>query len=216
MNSVKIPTLKVAMHYLGYGVLIYLLFAFVYGGTNWLASQRTDLFHFYFDWELGIPFIPSWIYVYLSMSLFIIVPMFVIREHELTSLLWADASVIMVAGSLCLFFPTEAGVIRPAVVMGHEAPFALLYFLDLPYNLFPSLHVSLTTLCMLALFFPLKGGGWLLPILLWWAAMLVSVLFVHQHYLADVLGGLVVGCVCYKYVYLKLCCSIVSENDTPR
>lgn len=211
MSHLKIPAVTATKHYLGYGSLIYALFAFVYGGTNWLASKQQDFFHFYFDWELNTPFYPGWIYIYLSMSLFFLLPLFVNKMYEITSLLWGFIAVIMMAGILCALLPTEAGAIRPTVVKGYEAAFELLYLFDLPHNLFPSLHVSLTTLCMLVLFFPLKGSLWLFPVVLWWAAMLVSVLFVHQHYLLDILGGLFVAAVCYKYVYLRLCENIIQD-----
>ena len=204
MDKVRLPTSHVIKHYLGYGSLIYLLFALVYGGTNWWSAQQTDLFHFFFEWELRTPFIPAWIYVYLSLSLFFLIPMFVLQAHQFTPLLWSFVAIILFSGLLFLIFPTEAGAIRPSVIQGYEKPFSLLYALDLPHNLFPSLHISLTTLCLLALFSHLKGSLWFLPVVFWWAAMALSVFFVHQHYLIDVIGGFIVAFLCYKLVYLKL------------
>jgi membrane-associated phospholipid phosphatase len=62
------------------------------------------------------------------------------------------------------------------------------YAVDRPYNNFPSLHVSLATYSYLLLFHARRKLGWLLlaPYLL----ILASPLFVKQHFLLDVLGGL--------------------------
>lgn len=77
---------------------------------------------------------------------------------------------------------------------------AALYAADRPTNLFPSLHVSLSFLCALAV-----GYAW--PRLrIWalaWAALIaVSTLLTRQHYLVDVLGGIAVAWVAWR-VYLR-------------
>ena len=49
-----------------------LLFVFVYGECNALASRRTDLGTCFFAWELRIPFVPALIVPYMSIDLFFV------------------------------------------------------------------------------------------------------------------------------------------------
>src|SRR5205823_97422 len=46
------------------------LFLVVYGGCNWITSQRADVATFYFQWERAIPFVPFFILPYMSIDLF--------------------------------------------------------------------------------------------------------------------------------------------------
>lgn len=188
--------------YTGYGTLLYLLFAIVYFGSNWISSIRDDHLHLYFDWELAIPFVPVWIYIYLSMSFFFLLPLLVMNRRELELLLKGFAGVTLAGGILLLVFPTESGWERLTRVPGYELAFDLLYALDLPYNLFPSMHVALTTFCMMALHRACSIGIAYSLILLWWGFLQASVLFVHQHHLVDIGGGVAVAELCYRWFYV--------------
>src|SRR4051812_47978909 len=48
------------------------LFLVVYGGCNWITSQRHDVGTFYFEWERAIPFVPFLILPYMSIDLFFV------------------------------------------------------------------------------------------------------------------------------------------------
>src|SRR6266853_5467510 len=47
-----------------------ILFLIVYGGCNWITSQRANVGTFYFEWERRIPFVPFFILPYMSIDLF--------------------------------------------------------------------------------------------------------------------------------------------------
>src|SRR5262249_6337477 len=73
------------------------------------------------------------------------------------------------------------------------------YWLDLPYNCFPSLHVSNVFLVSFFLRKFKKGMGWILFPLSFLVAF--SVVCVKQHYVADVLAGMFVGWFVYRQVF---------------
>jgi hypothetical protein len=50
----------------------------VYPALNWLTSLRPSRYHFYVSPELGIPFVPQFIWAYLSMYALLLMPMFLL------------------------------------------------------------------------------------------------------------------------------------------
>ena len=50
----------------------------VYPTLNWLSDRRADRWHLYFDAELGLPFVPAFIWVYLSMYALFVAPVFLV------------------------------------------------------------------------------------------------------------------------------------------
>ena len=54
----------------------------VYPTMNWLTSLRPAQFHLYFASELAIPFVPQFIWAYLSMYVLFALPLFFVpAEH---------------------------------------------------------------------------------------------------------------------------------------
>ena len=176
--------------YAGLSALLSVLFATTYGGANWLASQRAEWFHFYLETELAIPFVPYWIWIYLSLNLFTLLPLFVLSLGGIRRFATAFALVTVGAASFHILFPAASGWQRPAVVAGYPQ-FAWLYAIEGPHNLVPSLHVAYTSLTALLVHRPLVYA---------WAAMLaLSTLLVHQHHLLDVATGAALGWGGYRW-----------------
>lgn len=186
------------------GLLLYLQFFLVYGLGNWLAAQRGERFRLYLEWELAIPLVPQFIYIYLSLSLFAILPVAYLQPRQLKP--WALSFMWMtfIAGCVFILLPTEQAAPRPPELSDSHALFAILYALDRPHNLFPSLHVAYSTLTLLIIIGSRYRDNWIWPIAGWWLLMLISVLLVHQHYLLDIAGGLVLASLCYKFIYLTV------------
>jgi membrane-associated phospholipid phosphatase len=68
----------------------------------------------------------------------------------------------------------------------------LLYSMDLPHNLMPSLHVSWSALFVISL--RSASPAWLRRAFeAWFVALCTSVLLVHQHHVLDVAGGILVA-----------------------
>src|SRR6185295_12032503 len=124
-----------------------LLFVVVYGGCNWITTQRHDVGTWYYSWERFIPFVPWMIVPYMSIDLFFVAAPFLCRtREELRALARRIAFAILVAGLFFLLMPLKLGVARPEVAGWTGALFKFLHGFDQPYNLFPSLHIALRTI----------------------------------------------------------------------
>ena len=150
------------------------------------------------------PLVPSWAIVYGALYLFLILlPIFIVRQQELIRrtvhaylLIWITAYVFFFAA-----YPTAAP--RPELVTGEGfAVWGLraLYSSDPPYNCFPSLHVAHSVVSALACSRVHRRLGLVAMI----AATLValSTLFTKQHYVLDVIAGVVLAFVAYD-IFLR-------------
>jgi membrane-associated phospholipid phosphatase len=166
------------------------VFFSVYPATNWLASLRTWHYVLFADWELGIPFIPQWIWAYLSMYLLFLMPPFFMRPPAMRRLAEILLRSTLIAGLLFLLIPAPIGFSRLLPeTEPYRGMFALLFDLDRPYNTVPSLHVCYSAAIAAYLF--REGGRTLRVIIPFWLFLIVcSTMLTHQHHVADVLAGL--------------------------
>ena len=185
--------------YLYLGLSLTVLFAVVYGGSNWFNSDRGYYFRLYFPWEFTIPFIAPMILAYFSLQLLFLLPLFHCDRNALLLLAKRMAAAIPVAGIIFLLLPTQLGFARQGTASFYAPFYDILYTLDRPHNLFPSLHVTLGTLVVASLLHRVRG------ILLWlyipWLLLLyLSVLLVHQHHVADIAGGIVLAILMVRWL----------------
>lgn len=141
-----------------------------------------------------IPFVAHWVWVYLSMFSAALIPLFVVRCPRLfrrTAL--AYATVIAVSLICFMAFPVTSARLRvapPMLDISRPSDWAvsIVYSLDPPYNLFPSLHLSIAALAAFSAWKAtrLYGGAAFVGV----GFVGVSVCTVKQHFLLDALGGL--------------------------
>ncbi len=198
------PDQQLIKQYFGYGILLYIQFILIYGLTNYLASNSNNIHVLSFSWELDIEYIPIFILPYISLSLFIILPIFYLNIDKMKS--WAKSYMMMnfIAGFIFLVFPTQHVTERFNQYGDYANLFSLLYSLDLPYNLFPSLHVSLSSLALFIINPLIKNRITHTGIYIWWLFMSASVIFIGQHHISDVFGGILLAWICYKYVFIGI------------
>jgi len=183
--------------YLLLGLGLDVLFVVVYLGLNLLTAHRDARFRLYWDWELDIPLVQPMILVYFSILLLFLLPAFRLDAHGLKLLAKRMTVAIVAAGAGFLLLPAEPGFAREADTGHFAGLFALLWAVDLPHNLFPSLHVALSGLVVAALF--RQSPAWArLLLCLWLVAICFAVVLVHQHHVADILGGLLVAWACQR------------------
>lgn len=197
----RLPDRDHAQNYLRVILTQVLLFAVVYGGCNWLTAQRSDVGHYYFAWELAIPLMPRMIWVYHSIIILFLMPMFLFTREQVGAISRAFASVTLIGGVCFLLFPGVAGFARPdyANEPGLQAlAFSILYHADNIHNVMPSLHVAYCTVVILSIQKQLEGRrlrwlfwGWLL-------AIVTSTVLVHQHHLVDLPTGAILGYAGYR------------------
>lgn len=168
-------------------------FILIYGACNQITAGRTVVGTWMWNWERHIPFVPEMVIPYWSLDLFFCGAFFLCTSRvELDLLTKRLLAVIILSGACFLLFPLKMGVDRP-VPSGWTAPlFQALYHNDLPYNLAPSLHISLRSLIWV--FYGAHLTGWLRKAgKVWFMLIGVSTLLIWQHHVIDVATGFLMG-----------------------
>ena len=199
--------------YLKWTVALALLFAVTYGTTNWLAAQRAVFYRLYFDWELAIPFVPWMIYPYLTVNGFLLLPLFLLDRAGIRRFARAFALTTVLAAVCHLLFPAVPGWPRPLEVRDYPV-FAVLYKLDRPHNLVPSLHVAYSTLAWLAVWRSSARAGVRAATAVWLALLIASALLTHQHHLADIAAGLLLA-IAIGLIFLSASLSLPTTRPPP-
>lgn len=199
--SFSLPDRDRSLHYFRVLALQIGLFALVYGGCNWLTAQRSDVGHYYFAWELDIPLFPRMIWLYHSILILFLMPLFLFTREQVTAIGRAFGCVTLVGGVCFLLFPGVAGFARPdyANEAGLQAlAFRILYHADNIHNVMPSLHVAYCTVVILSLQRQLQGRRLQWLFWGWLVAIVSSTVLVHQHHLVDLPTGAILGYMGYR------------------
>ncbi len=162
-----------------------ILFLIVYGGCNWITSQRANVGTFYFEWERRIPFVPFFILPYMSIDLFFLAAPFLCRT-----------AAIIVAGVFFLLFPLRFAFPRPHADGWLGAIFDWFRGMDAPYNLLPSLHAALM-LILAEVYLRYTRGFVRIAIIIWFVLIALSPVITYQHHLIDIAGGFVLAAFCF-------------------
>lgn len=117
--------------------------------------------------------------------------MFLLNEKELYGMNKVMTIVTLVAGLIFILLPAPCGFTRTAVEGSFAPLFKNLYQLDKTGNTFPSLHITYSF--MMCRIFVLKKSRQFAFFWSWFTLIALSVLFTHQHHIADILGGMVLA-----------------------
>lgn len=193
--------MRLKSKYFRRGILIFLgiiLFKLVY---TLIQNLKTDGVSIATTIDFAIPFIPLFVLFYLMWYPVLLTSLFLsIKKKELFKK--TTLSFVIVAGfSFCVYvlFQTEItrAVITSADIFSRIVLF--IYHQDMPINCFPSLHVSgsvLANLCTLNA--NKKIGLIMIPITI---LIILSTLFIKQHFVFDVIGGIVLAIGTYLLVF---------------
>lgn len=177
--------------------LLSLLFLVVYVSCNWFTSRRTDVGMFYFEWERHIPFVPWMIVPYMSIDLFFVAAPFVCRtEEEVHTLTKRIAFAILFSGACFLLFPLQFAFERPPVSGWLGAVFNNFRNFDHPYNLLPSLHITLRTI-LTGVYARHSRGIMRILSDIWFVLIGFSTVLTYQHHVPDVIGGFILAGYCF-------------------
>lgn len=168
------------------------LFALVFYGADAWAAHRPWRWQVYAGWELAIPYWPPAYLLYHSV--FLLPFLLAWRSPTVASVRhWERrmAAAIVIAGACFLLLPAELGF-APADPGAWQPLAQATGWVAGRHNLLPSLHVALSLLSC-RLLWHLAGPGLRAALALWWPLMVLSVLLTHQHHLADVLTGALLG-----------------------
>ena len=153
-----------------------------YGFTNWVTSLREPVASFAFPWEHHIPFLAWTIIPYWTSSLLYAISFFLpatkeeLDQHGLRLL-----TALLVSLAAFLLFPLKLTFTAPVVTGNLGWLFAQLHGLDLPYNLAPSLQISLAVILAARYRSP-----WVTA---WLTLAALSTLTTYQHHLIDLPAG---------------------------
>jgi len=140
--------------------------------------------------DAHIPFVAQAIWPYLCVFPLALSPLVFARDATLMRRIALAYAATIVVSLLCFaLYPVSAGGLRPSVSAPSVSAAAvrLLYALDPPYNLCPSLHVSLAVLAAISASKARKRHAGLLFAAA--GAIAVSTCLIKQHFLVDVLAG---------------------------
>jgi len=189
-------------YYLQQLLLNTVVFMVGYLSANYYGSVSTRHYTFYFFWDASIPFYPYWIYIYQSIWLLFISPVFVLQKEAIRKLSSTFLLSTLVACTIFIIFPAHPLFDRNIHDISTHPIYSWLYYFDLPYNLFPSLHVVYVLLFLLI--YRHEKVKYLSYWYVWGLLLIISVLFTHQHQTMDIIGGAVLSGLVFKFRYLKM------------
>ena len=193
---------SISLHYrLKMIFLLSACFAVGYGYTNHfpvstpriLPWTKVDDFFGFHPWT---------IWIYLSDYILIFLPAILVTNSRVMKRLLKGYLVnFVIHFPIFFFFPTT--LVRPPLVEDSflTQVFHLLWSIDAAVNCFPSQHVSLCFVVAMGFWNYRRRWAW--GMIVWSLLISLSTLTTKQHYVWDVLGGLLVACVVYWMVYRK-------------
>jgi len=187
-----------------WGSLVGLAFFSIYPTTNWLTGLGSRHYSLFFEEELRLPFVPEFIWLYLSMYVLFILPPFLLNPGELKRLAKELILATCISGIAFLILPAQLGFSRslPAEDL-YRGIFQSLFSVDQPFNLVPSLHVVYSTSISLALI--ARANTFVRRLLSVWLVLIVSsTVLVHQHHLLDVITGVALALLMRLFLEKKI------------
>ena len=172
----------------------------VYNGGQLLAKG-----HKHYDFTLPIeetfPVVPAWTTVYVGcFAVWIINFILICREDRAICyrFLAAEAIAKVICGLFFVFLPTTN--VRPELTGSDPFTWVLgvIYFLDRPVNLFPSIHCLVSWFCYLGIRGRKEIPRWYQSVSMVIAILVfASTLLTKQHVIVDVAGGILLAEFCF-------------------
>jgi membrane-associated phospholipid phosphatase len=189
----KIHTIR---RYVYIMLMVYVAWLAMYYFTAWIGSLRGPAFNAAIPLDSSIPYLPAFLPVYYLAYVTIAGIFLISREPAFLNRAYIS---IIAANAFAFVFFMAFPVLGPERITdttGHSVVqnmVQLTHFLDSRYNAFPSLHVANPVLLFL-LSARHRGLSWLTLLFLILALSIsAATLLVKQHYLLDVVSGVVLA-----------------------
>jgi membrane-associated phospholipid phosphatase len=189
----------------------YVVFAITYVAINAFSVGRVASTLF-LPGEERLPFLPVFDYFYVLSYFVGPLVFFSVRDYAtLSRVLRATALALAVAYATYLVFPVYME--RPRVEVTSLSTHLLsLVYRDKPYNDFPSLHVTLSWLAVLA---SQVSRPWRIVLVIAATGICVSTILVKQHYVVDVLYGSALAWATWRVVTYGLSATSSGARPAP-
>ena len=181
----------------GWGLILSILLIPAILGTNLIydsLNHGPNSIFLQTPLDRALPVVPIFAIPYVSLIPYIVVSLiaflfFRVRVYRSAAL----TMIIVWFISYAFYFFLQSYIARPQIT-GTD-PFSgmirSIYAADQPYNDFPSLHTSLSTIIAVHWWRVDRRIG--VPAAIWTGLIVASTVLVKQHYVADVAGGLVLA-----------------------
>jgi len=173
------------------------------GSYLWIqASITSHKFDFLTGYDVAIPFMPEFVWIYHSILPAIVISMMLMvktREVFLNTF-WAAIMVTIILNISYVFFPSFYPRMDFEVNTLSEAILAWTRQIDASNNTFPSGHVSFAWLLCMGIWNSILSREfsyikWIY--FLWAIAISLSTLVLKQHYIIDVVSGIILASLCF-------------------
>lgn len=174
------------------------LFYLFYGSASWMTGQYGFALRVTNDWTRGLPFVPWMSAIYLTVGSLMTLSIFVLREVPALKSLFRILMLQLLIGFVCfLLLPFEQKSPMPGLATDGFL-FRFADIVNLERNEFPSLHVCFALTCALIMG---DYGRWYhrLALVAWALAIALATLLIHEHYLMDVVAGMVMAAAGYRW-----------------
>lgn len=181
------------------------LFFTSYGAVNHISAYFDTIQtvpSLVFKWEKNIPFVPIFIYPYMSIDFLYGLAFFIIAKNQYDEkkykLIIKGLGLQLLANQLfsllCfLSFPLKFSFAKPDIHQNYKPIFDALLSFDLPYNQAPSLHISILIILVVFYWQHLKNIYLKIALNIWFFLIALSVLFTYQHHFIDLILGAYLG-----------------------
>ncbi len=183
-----------------YGVVMFGVWSGLY---FWVAESRIGArkYSMIVEFDKVIPFIPEWVWIYLTVYMIFLIPLFGLTQRKLLKLVMSSYITVMLICYIFFYlYPVEYP--RPDLIVKDFSTWALslVYKNDRPWNCFPSSHCAMSMMAALVLleinwFFGIWG-------MITAISIGISTLFTKQHFILDVITGFGLSILVY-YLYFK-------------
>ena len=175
---------------------------FIYFFVNRLHVDPNNRLDLALPLDRKIPFVPQLALIYFSTYMFVVQPFILLTEaRQFYWMLASFGAITVVASLIHAIVPSKIERNEILVTDGISGKMINLFQRTCkPYGNFPSMHVALSVPVVGANF--LVAGPTVGSITLVWAILIaLSTLFTKQHYILDVLTGLIGGVLIYSLTY---------------
>jgi len=201
-----------AVSYIAANLFLVLVVFYVLLNTivyNWTGGLFTRGFHLNTALDNGVPFVPEWaifyLYLFYPLSALTMAYFIFIEYRRGYALAYSLVLINLIADAVYIVFPVTTDIYRQQLLANQLTgnPFAAAmyahYATDPSFNCFPSLHAAVSVICFYAWYryARLKPNritrGIAIGTLIVAIGVVLSTLFVKQHYIADEIAGIVLA-----------------------
>jgi membrane-associated phospholipid phosphatase len=184
---------------------------------NWTGALYTHGFHLNTALDNLIPFAPAWaifyLYLFYPLSALTMAYFAFVDYRRGYALAFSLVLINLVADIVYLVFPVTTDIYRQELLAhpmtGNAFASAMYahYATDPSFNCFPSLHASVAVICFYAWYrYARLKPNWItkaiaILMLVVAAGVVLSTLFVKQHYIADEIAGIVLAWVIGRWMF---------------